>query len=50
MINWEFSFLYGMALAILFAEPDEQEEFEIEWGVVLMLGPLALTIEKTKEV
>lgn len=50
MINWDFSFMYGMAFGILFAEKDEAEEFEIDWGVAILLGPFSITLEKIKEV
>lgn len=41
-----FDFLYGMAFGLLFADAESCEEEGIEWGVMLLLGPVMLLFEK----
>jgi len=48
MITFDYSLNYGFALGFLIAEKDEAEEHDLDWGVIIFLGPISLFIEKEK--
>jgi len=48
MITLDYSFNLGFALGFLIAEADEAEEAELDWGVIIFLGPISFFIEKEK--
>jgi hypothetical protein len=42
----DYAFNFGMAFGIMFATAEELEEQEISFGMVLLLGPISIFIEK----
>ena len=46
MITIDYCFNFGMAIGIFFAEEEVREEEGIDWGVILMLGPINIYVEK----
>lgn len=46
MITLDYSLNFGMAFGILIADADEREEAELDWGVLILLGPISFYLEK----
>lgn len=45
-MTFSFDFLYGMAFGLLLADEESCSEEGIAWGLVLLLGPIMILIEK----
>ena len=40
MIEFTVTLMYGAALGILIMDADDCEEYECDWGFIIMLGPV----------
>ncbi len=49
MIHVGFDFLLGMAFGIIFADNSDKEELELNWALLIYLGPIAISVNSFKE-